>query len=760
MKKFYVTLSLALAVAMTASAATKFDASSLSAVNFYKKMKAEPGAQHAVPVQLPFDMTEAARGGQAEASVIIMLAPGMTASDIEAAGLEVSTMIGDDMCLANGSMDDIIALENNDAVKSVSISAPLRTLLDKARDKSGVDKVHSGTSLSKTYTGKGVVVGLHDSGVDPNHINFYNKDFTESRVRAVYNFIGTSTTPIEYTAPDRIAAFTTDSRKDTHGTHTLGCMTGAFNRKGNGSDSNKYPTGQAAIFTASGSVTSLASTACPYYGTAPDADIVVNCGALTNAATIAAVQNIVNYANANNKPCVVSLSLGGNSGSHDGLDNFGQAMSRLSKDAIICVSSGNEGDANISIIKNLTSADPYLRTCLNFTGSTTGVLDIYGSDKNPFTLGIAVIEKATGKILYQKDFDSEGEFTVSTSNFTTSGHLHDSNFDKAFTGSYVMSVISDNKATSGRRGINISYSLKTNTTSNSGSALGLAIICKGNPGQRIDIVNSVVSGSNSLASNNLSGFSAGSPDLTINNLACSSDVIAVGAWTTRTTWPTIGKGTFWFGENSPIIEDRVSPFTSYGVLYDGRELPDICAPGAGIVSSISSYYTDENNPGNTCTASYTYKGRTYTWNSESGTSMASPFCAGVIATWLEADPSLTVARVKEIMTKTADPLTGPDVKTGPGRLNAYEGLKMVLNNASVNSVSVDNQIIVSSNGANMFEVFVPGGNVNVAVYNLNGQIVKSASAADNTLGLNLNSLSKGIYLLNVNGVETQRIAIN
>lgn len=764
MKKVYIALSMAAAVALSGAAQTKFDSYSLGAVNFYKQLKAEPGANHITPVEIPFDMTEYARSGEATASVLIKFAPGYTVDDLIASGLEISSVIGDgDMCVADGSMDDIIALENVGAVQSLSIGAPVRPLLDRARSKSGVEDVHKGTGLSRSYNGKGVVCGIFDSGVDPNHINFYDSEFKESRVKQVHNFVGQSTSPISYTDPQAIAKFTTDSKQDTHGTHTMGCMTGAFMLAGNKAG-NTYPTGQCAVMTNTGGITVLASTKNPYYGTAPGADIVVGCGSLTNNQTIAAVQKVVDYAVANNQPAVMNLSLGNNQGSHDGLDNFGQAMSRLSKNAIICISSGNEGDYNISIIKNLTASDNVLRTCLNLpTGSSTGILDIYGSDKNPFTLGVAVINKKTGQVLVEKEFNTEGTHIFGTNNYTQSGTVHDQNFDNAFTSSYVQAVISDNAGTSGRRGITMSYSLKFNSATNASNDMILAIFCKGTAGQRIDIVNNVVSGKSELASNNLAGYSNATPDLTVNNLACSNDVIAVGAWTTRTTWPTISRGTWYFGDNSPIKEDRVSPFTSYGTLYDGRELPDICAPGAGIVSSISSYYTELTDPkaeSKDCVARYTYNGRNYTFDQESGTSMASPFCAGVIATWLEADPTLTVARVKEILKKTADPLDGPAVQRGPGRLNAYNGLKEVLNGTgSVGSVRVEDEILVKSNGSS-YEVFVPGGQVSVTVYNLNGQPVKQAHTGNSTLDLDLSSLGKGIYLLNVNGVHTERIALN
>ena len=45
-----------------------------------------------------------------------------------------------------------------------------------ARQSTGVDLVHSGTGLSQAYTGKNVLCGIVDTGMDPNHINFKDTD--------------------------------------------------------------------------------------------------------------------------------------------------------------------------------------------------------------------------------------------------------------------------------------------------------------------------------------------------------------------------------------------------------------------------------------------------------------------------------------------------------------------------------------------------------------------------------------------------------
>ena len=42
--------------------------------------------------------------------------------------------------------------------------------MDVVRKEIGVDKIHQGLDLPQAYTGKGVVTGIVDGGIDPNHI--------------------------------------------------------------------------------------------------------------------------------------------------------------------------------------------------------------------------------------------------------------------------------------------------------------------------------------------------------------------------------------------------------------------------------------------------------------------------------------------------------------------------------------------------------------------------------------------------------------
>src|SRR6185295_13907826 len=64
----------------------------------------------------------------------------------------------------------------------------------------------------------------------------------------------------------------------------------------------------------------------------------------------------------------------------------------------------------------------------------------------------------------------------------------------------------------------------------------------------------------------------------------------------------------------------------------------------------------------------------------SGTSMATPFIAGVVALMLDADPTLSPDQVKSILTQTASRMPGfEDFEVGAGYVNVYAAVDKVIN---------------------------------------------------------------------------------
>ncbi len=111
--------------------------------------------------------------------------------------------------------------------------------------------------------------------------------------------------------------------------------------------------------------------------------------------------------------------------------------------------------------------------------------------------------------------------------------------------------------------------------------------------------------------------------------AASDDAITVGASTHASTLDR--------------SDDRVTSFSNEGPRDSDGDVdqrdemkPNVCAPGAGIVSANGDFTTD---------------GKAY--HGLSGTSMATPHVAGVAALVRQANPSLTPSRIRQILENTA-----------------------------------------------------------------------------------------------------------
>jgi subtilisin family serine protease len=107
---------------------------------------------------------------------------------------------------------------------------------------------------------------------------------------------------------------------------------------------------------------------------------------------------------------------------------------------------------------------------------------------------------------------------------------------------------------------------------------------------------------------------------TVSSLGCANRVITVA--------------------NLDAAQNRISLSSSQGPTRDGRQKPDVAAPGTAIVAAKG------------------FADRADQWLSLSGTSMASPFVTGVVGLMLATDPRLTAAQIEAIIRRTAKPLPG------------------------------------------------------------------------------------------------------
>ncbi len=134
-----------------------------------------------------------------------------------------------------------------------------------------------------------------------------------------------------------------------------------------------------------------------------------------------------------------------------------------------------------------------------------------------------------------------------------------------------------------------------------------------------------------------------------------------------------GKIDFTFGDFTKIqtVSDELAAFSSRGpsrLNYDIK--PEVTAPGVSILSTVPFYVNDKTVDG---TKPEDYK---YGYARLSGTSMATPYVAGVSALLLQSNKDLQPADVKSILMNTADPLSKAYsvFEIGSGRVDAYEAI--------------------------------------------------------------------------------------
>lgn len=127
----------------------------------------------------------------------------------------------------------------------------------------------------------------------------------------------------------------------------------------------------------------------------------------------------------------------------------------------------------------------------------------------------------------------------------------------------------------------------------------------------------------------------------ITSLACGHRVIAVA--------------------NLDEVKQQINPSSSQGPTRDGRCKPEIAAPGTAVVAANG--FGDPEEP----------------WIAMTGTSMASPYVAGVIGLMLGMNRDLTAAQCLGILQRTARPLAGASYEwvndVGFGRLDAEAALE-------------------------------------------------------------------------------------
>ena len=718
-------------------------------------------------------------------------------TELEKQGVKVLRVRGN-IAIVTLPTADVERISDLKCVRRMELSRPVYQKMDIVRSVTGIDKIHQGINLPQAYTGKGVVTGIVDGGIDPNHINFLKPDGT-TRFGYLSKITATTTTKQGYlyqnyypravldTMQQRddtypIEEFATDSYTNFHGTHTLGIMAGGY--KGN----------IVAAKSDNQDVSYNVTVPNLYYGGATESEIIASCGDLRDQFIAFGVDDIINYSKLSGpkrKPCVINLSLGSNVGAHDSTSVMNRFLALCGKEAIICVAAGNEADQPIALTAKFDKADSTVQTFIRpmmegeyktpsktYYNLRNGQICAYSNNADEFELQIVVtnaardnkvavrIPVATNTNGQPVTYSSGGEYAIT-------GAVVNSTFAKAFNGYISAASIKDQET--GRYYVLAQFLTSDNQTTNKDGNYKLGLIIKSKKaGQRVDVYGDAQFVY--FDDYNQKDWVKGSRNGSISDMACAANVISVGSYNVRNHWPSLDGYVYGYnkkGQNDDFPAGEVSRFSSYGTLADGRNLPDICAPGASVVSSVNTYCVTNPTMGYTnaaLQAKFDQGGKTYFWHQSLGTSMATPVVAGAIALWLEANPNLTYKDVVRIIKETAVKdnyvtSTGDPVQWGAGKFDAYAGLKQVLlekNASGIQGVKTEQKElpILNMTGSRSFTVFLANAKqLNVRAYNLSGQLVQSHVAKGNETNIDASSWEKGVYLIQVNGSPAQRIII-
>ena len=629
--------------------------------------------------------------------------------------------------------DRLSALSQERNVSRIEARRGTHALMDSMAIHLNALPVYAGTSLPQAYTGKDVVMGIMDIGFDLTHPNFYDAQASNYRIKRLWDQISPDTIGSslfvgrDYSGERELLDLgcSYDGKQQTHGTHTLGIAAGS------GYNS-------------------------PYRGMAWESDICLVNNATTEdialidtadydkytfATDALGFKYIFDYAQSVGKPCVVSFSEGSEQDFY-GYDVLYYAMldSLLGPGRILVASAGNNGN-----VVNFIHKERGRERAGTFVQTNIDRMSLTAKADAPFTLRTTIyntepviIEIPTDEVLARED-----------SCYTDSVLIDDRMYYITLT-AYPSCYIPTETC----------YDIELRALANLGNHKPLSVEFVG---RDADI--EVYRNSGNLVTNPLA------PELcdatvgrTIHSPSSAPRVICVGATGYRTGITNyLGE----YREFNQGNDGRRSSYSSIGPTFDGRIKPDVMAPGSNIISSYSSYYL-ENNPQagdiRSDVEHFDFRGRTYSWNSNAGTSMATPAVGGAIALWLQAKPTLTPEEAMDVIAHTSshydESLSYPNNEYGYGQIDVYRGLLYILGIDGIEGLSQHQPKAVSilPIGQGQLQLRFEGNeglstpSFSIRIFNTSGQLVstQSLTGGQEEYTIDLSSLPHGVYAVQVN----------
>ena len=618
--------------------------------------------------------------GREMVDAFIALEDQASESRLRSLGVEVNCRF-DGFVTAQVPVDRLAEVSVLPGVTDFQISPGLQLCTDSTMSVCHVNELFSGPSygLPASYDGTGVIVGVIDVGFDYQHLAFKSStDPSRSRIVRVYDTqsdLGHSVhnesmgyLPGSVFMGDEIKSLTTDNSSATHGTHTAGIAAGSRVRN--------------------------------YSGMAPGADIVLCAvsvldGSMSAVEVANCVRYVVAYADSVDKPCVISLSVSTPGGQHDGLDYLSKAIKQtMGPGRIFVISAGNTA-GRLSYAHKLASESDPLNLLLKFNNTLGGdstyyygtmAADIWMRSPNVNNyFKLHVLDQKIGKVVWESPQLSSATRINSSelSGYFDPYNVIDTMAFVKFEPSYVSFGRKYRLYVSARNLISHDYTI-VDGVKKSRYALGVSVYPRrsscvidawtGNTNSGFSFFERPVKGGDGVI--RYPYYTAASDSCCIGSFAVGDSTISAGAFAARNSYYSLVQNQI-VTDNTITIGD-IASFSSYqadGAGPRGSALPDICAPGINVVSAGSRYsYFAVGSPYTVMNVNGNY------WGVMSGTSMAAPTVAGIIALWLQADPELSVAQVREVFANTAQrdgftskPQFGPN-----GKIDALAGMRYVL----------------------------------------------------------------------------------
>ncbi|PEJ57106.1 hypothetical protein CN692_14545 [Bacillus sp. AFS002410] len=454
----------------------------------------------------------------------------------------------------------------------------------------GVDKLHD-----EDYTGKGIKVGVIDTGIDYNHPDL------KGAYKGGYDFVDNDTDPMETTYSDwknsKKAETSNGSTYYTeHGTHVSGIIAGR------GKNNSEFAT----------------------TGVAPDADLYV--------------YRVLGPYGSGSSDAILS---GIDKAVADGMDVINLSLGAAVNDPLFPTSMA----VNYAVLSGVTAV-----VAAGNSGSDLYTLGSPGAAALPLSVGASdvPIEMETFTISMQSESAEQAHVRLMAKAYSDDiPGLIGKTFPIVDVGvgsssNYVGKDVKGKFVLVARGSITLQDKVKYAQLK---GAAGI-LMYNDNPDE-------------GLIPYYLGEGTTNIPTFTLSNTEGLELLKNVQAGNASFTFTEIGKGT--------LEGDTLADFSSRGpsrINYDIK--PEIVAPGVSIMSTVPSYINSKDNQSN-------YE---YAYQRLSGTSMASPYTAGVAAVMLQANPNLQPEDIKSIIMNTADELKKPYsvFEVGAGRIDPYKAV--------------------------------------------------------------------------------------